>query len=137
MALYPLGTARCAQHLERCGHFRVYGQLRTAVFTGMCTSLPCQKKKTELVTPPKIELGTMRTQVENDTIAPPPLHFVTHKSSLLAVKVKKGRKKSHLQRESTRSNMYRVPKSFEETILVCDEFHKNEKVTINPNVLID
>ena len=38
-ALYPLGTARCAQHLERCGHFRVYVQLRTAVFTGMCTSL--------------------------------------------------------------------------------------------------
>ena len=36
LALYPLGTARCAQHLERCGHFRVYGQLRTAVFIGMC-----------------------------------------------------------------------------------------------------
>ena len=71
-ALYPLGTARCAQHLERCGHYRVYGQLRTAVFIGTGTSLPCQKKKTE-VTPPRIELAILRLQVENDTIAPPPL----------------------------------------------------------------
>ena len=36
-------------------------------------SLPCQQKKTKL-TPLRIELGTLRTQVESDTIASPSLH---------------------------------------------------------------
>ena len=36
---------------------------------------PCQKRSAE-VTPPRIELGTLRLQVEGDTIAPLPLPFI-------------------------------------------------------------
>ena len=39
----------------------------------MCTSLPCQKKKTK-VSQARLEFATLRLQVLRATIAPPPLH---------------------------------------------------------------
>ena len=65
LALYPHGTARCAQHLERCGHLRVYGQPReAAVFIGMCVNLLLPEEENEKWLEARIELVTLRLKVE-------------------------------------------------------------------------
>ena len=43
---------------------------REAVFIGMCTILPCQKKKTKVIQA-RLELATLKVQVVRATNAPP------------------------------------------------------------------
>ena len=61
-------------HPERRGLFECTDSPQKADFVGMCTSLPCQKKK-PVVTQARLELATLRIQVMRTTIAQSPLHI--------------------------------------------------------------
>ena len=74
--LRPLVEGRRSNETQRALNNVVPFPAREAVFIGMCTNLPCQKKKTK-VTLARLGLATVRLPVVRATIAPPPLHLST------------------------------------------------------------